>query len=215
MSMFLNYHNIADNHKPNNTICSFPVGKSYTKLAPVKASKPYEEYNAKGELIGYFWRQGETLNLEFNIEGEVTVESDAIVYVHSGDCPDVTTKGKLYQRAYNIADMKSWTCTSIVDEYFIWEMDSEFIFDEGAAESIYVDAKDYLEDKYLDFTIYNFRLEPIYQKTLCGATQIVIPITKELSSRMRKGIYYCSLTVFNDNMRLPIFSSSDCTLLVK
>lgn len=216
MSMFLNYHNIADNYKPNNTVCSFPVGKSYTKLDPVKASKPYEEYNTKGELIGYFWRQGETLNLEFNIDGEITVESDAIVYVCSGDYPDVTTKAEhLYQRAYNTADLRSWTCVQIADNYYIWQEDDDFTYDESSAHSIYVDARTFLTDKYLDFKIYNFRLEPIYEKMLSGTTQVVIPITQELSKRMKKGIYYCSLSVVNDTTNLPIFTSHDCTLLVK
>lgn len=215
MSMFLNYHNIADNYIPNNTIRSFPVGKSYTKLSPIKASKPYEEYNINGDLIGYFWRQGETLNLEFNIDGEVTVESDAIVYVCSGDYPDINTKGYICQRAYNTADLRSWTCTSIVEDCYIWEEDPEFVFDEESSNSIYVDARDFLADKYLDFKIYNFRLEPIYEKTLPGTTKAIIPITSDLSKRMKKGIYYCSLTVINDTTNLPIFTSKDCTLLVK
>ena len=88
MGMFLNYQDIAGNYQPpNNLIRSFPVGKSYTKLDPIQASKPYEEYNAKGELIGYFWHYGESLNLEFNIDGEITIEGDAIVLSVKGQTP--------------------------------------------------------------------------------------------------------------------------------
>ena len=215
MGMFLNYHNIADNYTPNNLVCSFPVGKSYTKLAPVQASKPYEEYNAKGELIGYFWRYGETLNLEFNIEGEIAVESDAMVFVNSGDYPTISTQGFLNQRAYNIADLRSWTLTSIIDNNYIWEEDEEFMYDEYSETCIYVSAEDFLADKNVDVTLYNFRMEPIHQETYKGTSKIIFPITQELSKTLKRGIYYCSLTVFNDEVRIPVFGSHDCTLLVK
>ena len=215
MGMFLNYHNIADNYVPNNLVCSFPVGKSYTKLAPVQASKPYEEYNKKGELIGYFWRYGETLNLEFNIEGEITVESDAIVYVEEGDGPDISTVAYLNQRAYNIEDFRSWTCTKIVEDNYIWEEDSEFVYDENAGYKVYVSADDFLSDKNIQVTIYNFRMEPIHTEIFEGTTQVILPITTELSEKMRRGVYYCELVVFNSDLKMKIFDSHDCVLSVK
>ena len=215
MGMFLNYQNIADNYTPNNLVCSFPVGKSYTKLAPVQASKPYEEYNKKGELIGYFWRYGETLNLEFNIEGEITVESDAIVYTEEGSGPDISTVGYLNQRAYNIEDFSSWTCTKIVEDYYIWEEDSEFVYDETAGYKVYVSAEDFLADKNIQVTLYNFRMEPIHKEIFEGTTQVILPITCELSKQMKRGIYYCELSVFNSEMSMKIFDSHDCILSVK
>lgn len=213
MSMFLNYHNISDNYKPNNLICTFPVGKSYTKLDPVQASKPYEEYDLKGNLIGYFWHYGETLNLEFNIDGEITVEDGALILTSKGAVPS-PLEGELMQRAYNTADKKSWTCTDIVDNTFIWTEDAEFTYDESG-KSVYVTAADYMKDKQVGVTLYNFRMEPIHSETFEGNTKIIFPITTELSKKLVKGIYYCSLTVFNDSVNLPIFSSADCTLLVK
>ena len=213
MSMFLNYHNISDNYKPNNLICTFPVGKSYTKLDPVQASKPYEEYDSKGNLIGYFWHYGEILNLEFNIDGEITVEDGSIILTSKGSVPS-PLEGALMQRAYNTADKRSWTCTDIVDNTFVWTEDAEFTYDESG-KSVYVTAADYMKDKQVDVTLYNFRMEPIHSETFNGNTKIIFPITTELSKKLVKGIYYCSLTVFNDSVNLPIFSSSDCTLLVK
>lgn len=213
MSMFLNYHNISDNYKPNNLICTFPVGKSYTKLDPVQASKPYEEYDSRGNLIGYFWHYGETLNLEFNIDGEITVEDGAMILTSKGSTPS-PLEGALMQRAYNIADKRSWTCTDIVDNTFVWTEDAEFTYDESG-KSVYVTAADYMKDKQVDVTLYNFRMEPIHSETFDGNTKIIFPITTELSKKLVKGIYYCSLTVFNDSVNLPIFSSADCTLLVK
>ena len=213
--MFTNYQNIPDNYVPDNMshICSIP--KSYTKLDPVSASKPYEEYNARGELVGYSWRYGETLNLEFNIDGEITVESDAIVYSQSGQAPQTYTEGHIDQKAYNVVDLKSWTCLNMHDGIYAWKEDSEFIYDESSTRSVFVSAATYLKDKMIDVVIYNFRREPVHVQTFNGATKVICPITADLSNKLVKGIYYCSLTVYNDTMKLPIFSNEDCVLLVK
>lgn len=216
MGMFLNYNNIDENYKPNNLTCSFPVGKSYTKLDPLEVSKPYEEYNTQGELIGYFWRYGETLNLEFNIDGEITVESDAIIFTNAGVFPDETTIGKVNQRAYNIIDLRSWTCTSVInDTTYIWEEDLEFEYDETSSKSIYVPAQYYLEDKFIELTIYNFRFEAIYKESIKAGTSVVFQIDSNLSKKLVKGIYYCSLVVYDNNTNKKIFSPDDCVLVVK
>lgn len=214
MNMFLNYQNVPDTYIPNNMRQCRRTGKSYTKLEPVNSSKPYEAYDIKGNLIGYFWHQGETVNLEFNIDGEVTVESDAIILTTHGQIPDAT-QGALYQRAYNIVDLRSWTCTSIVGDNHIWSEDAEFLYDETSTRSVYVSAADYLKDKYIDVTIYNFRHEPVHKFQFTGSPKVVANINTELSSKIKKGIYYCSLTVFNDVVNLPIFTNTDCVLLVK
>ena len=73
-NMFLNYENLSDSYIPNNLSSHKCRPESYTKLSPVDASKPYELYNAKGELEGYFWYYGDTINLDFTIDGEVTLE---------------------------------------------------------------------------------------------------------------------------------------------
>lgn len=213
MGMFLNYHNIADNYKPNNLMCSFPVGKSYTKLDPIEASKPYEEYDSKGNLIGYYWRQGETINLEFNIDGEVTISDTKNIYVVTGQSPTDKTTGKLNDKAYNLADMRSWTCTSIIDDTYVWTEDAEF--DTHGSKSVYINAADYLKDKHINITLYNFRMEMIHQVTIDAKTQVILTIDTELSKRMQKGIYYCSLNVFDDETNIVVFDSHDCVLLVK
>lgn len=213
MGMFFNYKNITENYVPNNIISSFPVGKSYTKLDPIKASKPYEEYDVKGNLIGYFWRYGESLNLEFNIDGEITVEDDAILLTAVGETPS-SQYGKVGLRAYNVVDKRSWTCTSATEGSSVWTEDEEFTFSD-CGKSVYVTASDYLAGKQVEFKIYNFRMETVYSQIFEGSTQVIVPITPELSQTLVKGIYYCSLTVFNDSINLPIFSAKDCVLMVK
>lgn len=212
--MFLNYQNIAKNYTPNNLICSYPVGKSYTKLAPIEASKPYEEYDAKGNIIGYFWHFGDTLNLEFNITGEVTVESDAILLT-SGVVPTKALQGYVGQRCYNLQELRSWTCVEASDNNYIWEEDQEFTYPEFEGKSVYVPSDDYLSDKTIDVTIYNFRYQPVYKQSFRGSSKIVFEITPELSKKFKPGIYYCDVVAYNQVSSETIFSTDDCKLLVK
>lgn len=216
MGMFKNYHNIADNYVPNNLINSFITQKSDTKLDPVSASAPFEEYNKKGELVGYSWRQGETLNLEFNIDGEIAIESDAIVSTTSGDAPSESTMGRVGQSFYNIVDFKLWKCIAIstlTDEY-IWRQ-YQFDYPDGEARKVYVSARDYLKDKEIDVTLYNFRHEPIVTQHFEGTPKVIFKIDKELSASLVRGIYYCSVTVSNPTVSYTIFDSNDGCLLVK
>lgn len=216
MGMFLNYQNIADNYMPNNLINAFPHMLNSSKLDPLDASKPYEEYNSKGELTGYFWRQGETLNLEFNIDGEITLESDALLITSMNQIPTDKTIGKVGQRAYNVIDLKSWTCVAITTTgKFIWEEDAEFTYPLNSDRSVYISAEDYLKDKKVEVTLYNFRMEPICKKVYPAASKIIFAIDRELSNALPRGIYYCSVTVFNDDISYKIFDSTDCNLLVK
>ena len=213
--MFLNYQNLADNYIPNNLINAFPYRTKETKLDPITASKPFEEYNAKGELIGYFWRYGETLNLEFNIEGEITIETDAILLKVKGQTPTTKTIGKVGQRAYNIVDLASWTCSGMTYGEYIWNQDAEFTYPVSATRSVYLSADDYLSDKSVEVTLYNFRMEPICKKLYPASSTIIFNIDRELSNQLVKGIYYCSVIVFNEKVCYTIFDSNDCTLLVK
>lgn len=213
MGMFLNYKDIASNYIPNNLVSSFPTGKSYTKLDPIKTSKPYEEYNTKGELVGYFWRYGETLNLEFNLDGEIVVEHDAIILLAKGETPSEDT-GTINQRAYNVVDKISWTCTGSVEDKRVWTQDTEFRYPEQGT-SVYISANDYLKDKQIELTLYNFRMEPVHTQLFTGKPKVIFPITTELSKKLLRGIYYCSLKVFNDAVNINVFDTADCMLLVK
>ena len=216
MTMFTNYQDNR-NYIPNNLLCSCSVGKSYTKLDPLKASKPYEEYNAKGELVGYSWYQGETINLEFNIDGEIIVETDALKYFAHEEQPSSTTIGKVGQKAYNVVDLRSWICVSAdnITNKYSWS-EIEFEHDSAdAAESVYVSAADYLADKQLELRLLNFRYEPIYTSLFDGNSKLIFTIDTELANKLQKGIYYCSLTVISDTVRTTIFDSTDCVLLIK
>lgn len=216
MGMFLNYHNISDNYIPNNLMSAFPnVASSKSKLYSVQTTKPYEEYDSKGNLCGFYWRQGESVNLEFNLDGEITVESDAIIYVGATDIPTYDTVGYIGQRAYNITTLQSWTCTNIINDVYVWTHDSEFVYPENSDTSIYVSANDYLKDKSVRVCLYNFRHEVLTTKTFAGASKIIYSITPAESAKMPKGVYYCTVEVFNNDVSFKVFDATDGKLLVK
>lgn len=160
IDMFTNYQNLSENYIPNNLSQNKTKPYSYTKFNPCEITKPYELYNAKNELEGYYWYYGNTINLDFSIDGEVI---------------DIN----------------------------------------GNGTGEYVSAKDYLADKIATINIYDFRMNVIYSKSISASENIIITIDPELSMKMVRGIYYCSLEVSNSKSHETIFDSTDCKFLVK
>lgn len=216
MGMFLNYDSIEDNYVPNNLKRAFPTERIVdNKLLVKEASIPYELTNKLGETEGYFWNYGETVNLEFTLDGEITVEDDALISSSVGVSPDTDTRGTIGQRFYNVVDLKSYTLVSIVGEDYLWEIDEEFTYPTNAGKKIYMDASDYLSTKKVSLTIYNFRYEELYTKTFNAESRIIFEIDKKMSEEMVRGVYYCSLKVFDDSTSTTVFLPTDCKLLVK
>lgn len=160
MDMFTNYQNLSDTYIPNNLSEHKCKPESYTKLDPCELTKPYELYDAKGELEGYFWYYGETINLDFSITGEI-------------------------------------------------------ILDDGSLSGDYIDAADFLKDKLYAVKLYDFRFNEVYTQVGQASDNIIVSIDKELSQKLVRGIYYCSLEISGKNYLEKIFDSTDCKLLVK
>lgn len=160
IDMFTNYQHLSESYIPNNLSKSFKKPQSYTKLSPIDTSKPYELYNAKNELEGYFWYYGDSINLDFTITGEV-------------------------------------------------------ILDDGSPSGEYIDAKDFLKDKFYAIKLYDFRFKEIYTQVGQASTNVILSIDKDLSTRFVKGIYHCSLEIDGKNYHETIFGPQDCKLLVK
>lgn len=224
-SMFDSYDNLQKNYIPDNQKPKPIPGP----VAPCRPKFPYEEYDAEGKLIGYFWNYGDTVTLQFNIDGFITVEDNAIIYTEPTQEPTKYTPGEIDQRIYNIIDLKSWTCTAIENAHnyntnediliYIWTQDAEFTYpiQLHSRRNIYLSASEYLKNKTAQVRLYNFRMEQIYVDTFKAVNPIVMTIDKELSDKMVKGVYYCSLTIYDENDRLvaTLFNDKDCVLTVK
>ena len=77
MGMFTNYENIPASYIPCNLKESIACKEPYIN--------PMEEYNAKGEFIGYSWMYGDNVVLEFCTSGEVIFDGyyeDAETYLN-------------------------------------------------------------------------------------------------------------------------------------
>lgn len=205
MSMFTNYDK-------NSTTCP------RTTVRECHSNRvPYAEYNANNELIGYYWYYGDTVDIQFDVTGEVTIESDAIVYTASGDMPQENTVGYINQKAYNIVDYISWTCVAIVEGKYIWEEDKIFEAPANDGRLLYISAKNFLKDMLYKICIYNDRYELLYTFDGNASTNILLHIDEDLSKELVKGIYYITLTVSNKNSTnfIPLIKDKECILLVK
>ena len=196
MGIFDNYQNLDNTYVPNNLSQSFP--KKIPCHRP-QFKKPFEDYNAEGKLIGYYWYYGNTVSLHFNITGEIIVEDTDIIYTAIGQGPTVNTAGPIGCKAYNVIDLLSWTLVSIHDNSYIWEQDSQFICPNNGQRNVYFTAEQFLKNRYVKITILNFRKEPIYQETFAGNQSVVLNIDENLSAKLTKGVYYYNLEIFDQD----------------
>ena len=208
-NMFINYDNVNNLYKPNNMCQCKPKVEN--------AKEPYEEYNAEGELVGYYWYYGNPVNFIFNMEGEFTVDGNSIIYRQTGQAPTEQTVGFIGQKAYNAIDLISWTCTAIDNDVYTWTQDEGFAYPQNAMVNIYVDPTEYLKGKTLTATFYNFRNEIVFVKTYDASISTVCTIDEETSKNIFvKGVYYLSLVCGDKNGELiTLIDVPDLTLNVK
>jgi hypothetical protein len=210
MNQFANYEQLSKGYVPNNV-------NDFYKFEEV-VNKPYTMCNDNGDVIGYYWHYGDTVNLQFDIYGEVTVSNDAILLNGENVVPNENTMGHINQLAYNITDSKCWKCVGIdVDNNtYIWE-EVEWTMPNNLGKSIYVSADKYVQNKMMLLKLYNFRYEEIYSQEFESSNVVNFTIDSELSNRLLKGVYYLTLTLLDSDSvtYMPIIKDRDCQLLVK
>ena len=206
--MFEKYNNL-ETYIPNNLNYELNNVKNYTC--------PYKIDDNNQTRLGYFWHYGDTINLQFDLVGYITVETNSIIYTISNESPDENTVGNIDQKAYNITDLKSWTCTAIIDNRYIWAEDNEFIYPDNGDTDVYLSAKEYLQGKKLKISFYNFRYEPFFEATLNADNLVTLSIDKELSEKFVKGVYYLTLELYDDiaNTYISILHNEDCIIEVR
>ena len=97
MDMFNNYNNIPENYTPNNFKKCLDVPDCNSKLIVIETSNPYAIVNINGDLLGYSWNYGDTLNLHFKLIGEFDVENSEPIYFISHNCKDVPDSPQVSQ----------------------------------------------------------------------------------------------------------------------
>lgn len=74
MNLFEQFTNISTTYSPNSFQQKYPCAQSDTKLESTCPNKPYEIIK-DGKLVGYFWYQGNSIELTFELSGTITLLS--------------------------------------------------------------------------------------------------------------------------------------------
>ena len=208
-SMFEQYDNLSSQYIPSNMNKGSCLPKQNPFLDPLVPKKPYEEINAEGELVGYWWNYGDTINLEFELSGQVEIENDSLpTYVTARDF----INGKQIQ--INIYNFRH---EQILTKLFDGKDYQEFLYEYAP----YVTKKTsgifytYNDGTYTAVQLpENFEQNTKYYKQ--KDVTIVFPIDEDISKSLTKGIYYCSLIIIDENnMYYTIINQNDFTLTVK
>lgn len=122
MSIFSNYDNtIADNDNVSYPTCDC------SKFNNIRAKKPYADYNAEGTQIGYFWYHGDTINLEFTIEGNVTDEENSTYQTADDFLQNKKCVVTLYNFRYEVVDEKVFNGNTTVTYEISKELSDKLI----------------------------------------------------------------------------------------
>ena len=79
--MFDNFNNVKTTYQVNPYAPQYPPQKMPTQIVQNNPNKPYEVVDARGVLTGYFWYYGNSVDLTWDIVGEVTTTQDNYVDV--------------------------------------------------------------------------------------------------------------------------------------
>lgn len=72
MGMFDNYNNLNTTFTPNPYAPQYPPQKQTQQIVQNNPNKPYEVIDPRGNLTGYFWYYGNSVELIWDIIGEAT-----------------------------------------------------------------------------------------------------------------------------------------------
>lgn len=195
MSIFDNYENLSSTYVPNN---QQEVLKEKNIFNP---NIPKKEYNALGNFIGYSWNYGDIFSLNISLSKKINVEEGSIIYYNEGEEPDSSTIGVKGQRAYNVVDIRSWTCETLDQTIYKWVEDSVFKYPKYGKKEISLKTFPNLENKEVSFVIKNFREETIYSEKIEAENPLQIDINEELSNKLLQGIYYAYITLFDETSK--------------
>ena len=191
MGIFDNYENLNPDYIPDNS-----SEKPSDERRCLNEKLPRKTFNVKGNFVGYRWSYGDIFDLTFSVNKQIAVYSDSIVYDVSGAFPSTTTVGKISQQAYNIVDLKSWTCVGINEDVYIWVEDECVSYPVNGDK--YIDFVPNMKNKTLKVELYNFRWESIKTFTQTGQNEIVVSVDKDTSEELKPGVYYCLVKVQGD-----------------
>lgn len=145
---------------------------------------------------------GNNYDVPIQMDSYILVEENSIVYYCKGEEPTEDTEGKVGTRAYNVADLRSWSCTAIEKDgnknVYTWVEDEVFTF--SNMSPIIVELPEYFYvGKTANIIIYNFRYEKIYETTQEAHKKMEFNITKEIAQEYfdKKGLYHLQVDLLD------------------
>lgn len=185
MGMFDSYDEI---YSKNNVYPSCPPKScDKPKLDPCKPDKPYISYNEKGDMVGYWWYQGNTINLEFNIEGEVT-------YTESESNGEIN----------NIQGINASNSGGYIEVL-------DFLKDKKITIKMYNFRHELVKYEDMDGSIKS--AVQVFDGS--QGTKYIFVIDELLASKLGKGNYYLSLTISSQGYNETILYQDDCSITIK
>lgn len=222
IGMFDNY-NATEPGKPTN------IPQPVIPVAPERI--PYEEYAVDGEVIGYYWYAGDTVEIKIEFDGEVTIENDSLLYIDKDSGPTSTTyAAHIGQLAYNITDKRKWKCIFIDNGTYQWE-EIDYDLPENANKdsyrTCYITATNFLADKVIKVQLWDNlhqtirdadgNMLPHTEQVFDSGENVRFVVDSELSQRLLPDIYYLSVQAFNhnDDLVYTIVPQEKCRITIK
>lgn len=197
-NMFENYENLSSQYIPSN------LNKTPCAPCNTEPKQPFEDYDAEGKLVGYWWNYGDTINLGFELTGEVVAED---TYISIRDfIINKNIKIQLYNFRHELIDTQLFSGKDHQD--FTYTVDykvnnstqgTRYTYSNGTYSPV-----DLPKNFVAGVTYYN--QNPV---------TVNYSIDSSLSSKLTRGVYYCSLIIYDENSSITVISQNDFTLTVK
>lgn len=204
--MFEQYDNLSSQYIPSNMNQHSCVPKINPFLETTGPKKPYEEVNAEGQVIGYWWGYGDTINLEFELSGNVTLDESYIL------ARDFIKNKQIQICLYN----------------FRHEQIQTKLFDGNDYQYIVYKQAPYVNDKthglyyiYEDDSYKQVQLPDQYDKNTKYYEEenpkVIFTIDKTMSLDLVRGVYYCSVSIIDNelNNTITLINQDDLVLTVR
>lgn len=196
MSILDNYKNLDPDYVPNNQ-----EREILPKRVVYQEGPPYPLYNNLNEIIGYCWNTGDRFIFKYSADKIIHVEKNAIIYYETGEVPDEDTQGSLYQRAYNIADLKCWICKSSDQMIYKWEEVIPFSYPING-KAVEIECSQLSRDITCSLNIKNFRGETVFNIDFDDPANIELDIDENLSALLKAGNWRFDFELISPTSRI-------------
>lgn len=95
MNLFSDFKNVSTSFTPNNFQQRYPSMNLQNSCDSTAPNRPYEIIK-NGQLVGYFWYQGNSIDLVFDISGTITLLNEASYLTVSDIINTLSFEANLY-----------------------------------------------------------------------------------------------------------------------